>query len=108
MALERRNGRIYYYRPRRVNGRIVRGYVGRGAAARMAAAADQLARERQARLKRSEDMAREKMQRLDSVIGRIAEQVETLLRGWMYQEGYHDRARQWRRDRTRQRATAAR
>ncbi len=45
MALElRRNGRKYYYRSRRVQGRVVKEYVGGGEQGRQAAAADQAGR----------------------------------------------------------------
>ena len=44
MGWDRKNGRGYYSRSRKVNGRVVRTYVGAGAAGELAAAADALRR----------------------------------------------------------------
>jgi hypothetical protein len=47
------------------------------------------------------------IQQLDERLTRVGQQVDDLLRGVMYTEGFHDRKREWRRDRARRRATAA-
>lgn len=46
MGLEHRDGRVYYYRSRRVGGRVRREYVGAGEAAVMFARWDKLDRDR--------------------------------------------------------------
>ena len=47
MAWEQRGNRTYYYRSRKVDGRVVKEYVGAGPTADLIAAYDEAARERQ-------------------------------------------------------------
>ena len=99
MAWEvRRNGRRYYYRSRRVHGRVVREYYGCGPVAEAIAAIDEARRaERQA-----ERAVREAQRAADAELDAAAEELHEL--GALFAEavmlaaGYHRHDRgSWRR-----------
>lgn len=100
MSLEHRNGRVYYYRSRRVNGRVRREYAGAAEAALMYAKWDQIDRDRRdfeawerATHRRRTDEALDAGARFD----RLAERV---FRAAMFLTGHCQHKRgEWRRAR---------
>lgn len=94
--------RGYYYRARKVNGRVVREYVGTGEVARLAAMMDDVDR-RQRENERSERKALQaEMQALDDAVERFDELAERLARAALQAAGFHRHKRgEWRRRRER-------
>jgi hypothetical protein len=101
MAWEsRRNGRQYYYRSRRIGGRVVKQYFGAGIAAYKAAAEDEAARER--RIAEADARAAERMRMAEPELLLDALEVATkaLMRSTLTAAGYHQHHRgEWRKRR---------
>jgi len=95
MSWEKRNKQTYYYRRRRVNGRIVSEYLGRGPLAQAAQAlADQ-----EARQKADERAVLQELDRLAQIVDEYGEQVEMLVTAHLLLNGYHCHHGQWRKRR---------
>ena len=98
MGWEARRGRRYYYRAKKVGGRVVKEYVAAGPLAELLAAHD--ARERAERLAAAEARRAERA-RLATIDGPAEvshEAVEALLRASLVLAGYHRHQRgEWRR-----------
>lgn len=92
--------RSYYYRGRKVDGRVVKEYVGTGEVAELSAALD--ARERDARAAAAEAL-RERRARdaeVDADVGAIEEAARVLAAATLLAAGYHRHHRgEWRRRR---------
>ena len=93
---QRGRGRRYYYRSRKVQGRVVKEYVGVGTEAERAAAADELARaERESEREQLRGVAaklnpaEEAMRDMDSAITILSQAV-------LYAAGFHQVNYQWR------------
>lgn len=101
MAWEKRKrGGAYYYRSRRVGGRVVKEYVGRGPLAEMAAAwAEEDRAERLAKAQADRRRRRE----LDDVaqqVGEASKAVDDVAAAWLTMLGYHRHDRgNWRKRR---------
>jgi hypothetical protein len=99
MALEHRNGRVYYYTSRRIGGRVRRVYGGSGACAELAALLDDDARERRkqatVRIRLRIDAARDDNTKYRRWFAEAAGVIaEALVRA-----GWHLVRRQWRKRR---------
>ena len=97
MAWEERGGRLYYYKSRRVGGRVVKEYVGSGPIAELAAAADE--RDRRAELDRreSEKAERERLEAFDREIDAVCEAIDLAARAALVEAGYRQHNRgEWR------------
>ena len=100
MAWERRGQHEYYYRVRKVDGRVVRTYVGRGLHAELAAREDaerrahrQAEKERLARLVAELDAA-------DATLIKFIDGCDLLMKATLTTAGYHQHSRgEWRRRR---------
>ncbi len=92
------DGRAYYSRSRKVNGRIVREYIGKGPLAEAMAAADtlkQAQRQAQAQALRQERARQETAQ---APLKRFAQGTDLLVRSFLVAAGYHQHDRgQWRK-----------
>jgi hypothetical protein len=100
MAWEQRGKKRYYFRCRKVAGRVVREYVGSGPAAELAAAADalrRLEREIQSRERREEQAH---LWEAEAPLLALCEATNVLTRAALVAAGYyqHDRGA-WRRAR---------
>jgi hypothetical protein len=99
MALEHRSGGVYYFRSRRVGGRVVREYAGCGRVAELAAELDQLDAQRRALARREEadqiDEWRGEAGQVRSVLARANEIIATVLQA----AGWHRHNREWRKRR---------
>jgi hypothetical protein len=95
-----REGRRYYTRSRRVNGRVVREYVGGGDIGELAAAADALRRARRRAQKDQLRAERARWRAADQLLLELSESVGLLARAALLAAGYHQHARgAWRRKR---------
>jgi hypothetical protein len=97
--------RGYYYRVRKVNGRVVREYVGGGPLAELAAQTDALLR--QERELKAQELRRQKeaLAALDAELAALCEQVDLVARAALLAAGYHQHKRgEWRKRRERDRA----
>jgi hypothetical protein len=92
--------RGYYYRVRKVNGRVVREYVGTGEVARLAAQLDALERE-QRRLKALEQRQEKgELQALDAELKVVNERIDLAAHAALLAAGFHLHKRgEWRRRR---------
>ncbi len=100
MGLETRKGRgAYYYRKKRIDGRVVSEYVGTGDIAILAEAyyeRDRHNREAAIRLRREE---REKAESIDKVVAELSETIDVLLQASLHADGFHKHKGEWRRRR---------
>src|SRR5215208_4009431 len=99
MGLEKRNGRVYYYKSRRDGEKMRKVYVGAGDFAHLAAKLDEAER-----LRRKEEAAyweaeREHLERSAAFLGELEEAAEVLVRAHLLASGFHRHKGQWRRQR---------
>ena len=98
MGWARRRDGAYYYRAKKVDGRVVKEDVGAGSLAELLAARD--ARERAVRLVAAEARRAERacLASVDGAVDAAHEAVEALLRASLVLAGYHRHQRgEWRR-----------
>jgi hypothetical protein len=99
MALEKRNGNVYYYRSVRYGKKVRRVYVGAGEIARLAHEQDEQRRaEAEAERAREQDEV-ERLEALVAPVLEIAEAAEVLERAHLIAVGYRQYQRHWRRER---------
>ena len=99
MALEKRDGRSYYYRKKWVNGRCVSEYVGAGNVAMLIAAKDQIDRRETQEKHEAEMRERRRFEELDDNVKRFMAVMDALTQGVLLAEGYHQHKGTWRRKR---------
>jgi hypothetical protein len=94
--------RGYYYRVRKVNGRVVREYVGGGPVGQLAAACDAEERARRRRWTAEAAAERERAEALDRLVRELDALADTLVRATMLAAGFRRHHRgDWRRRRVR-------
>ena len=99
MGLEKRNGRVYYYKSRRDGEKVRKVYVGAGDFARGAAWLDEAER-----LIREEETTRwkkekERLEASAAFLQELEETAEILTRAYLLASGFHQHKGQWRRKR---------
>jgi hypothetical protein len=99
VGLEKRNGRVYYYKSRRDGERVRKVYVGAGDFAHLAAKLDEAER-----LRRKEEAAyweaeRERLERSATFLQELEEAAKVLVRAQLLASGFHLHKGQWRRQR---------
>ena len=99
MAWESRNGRRYYYRTKRVDGRVIKVYLGSGKAAQQAAAEDTAAKAVRARDAAELTALQASLIEADQITTEAAAGVNLLLEAELLAMGYHKRRGEWRRKR---------
>jgi hypothetical protein len=93
MSWETRGNPTYYYRARKINGRVVKEYLGTGASAEAAAAEDEARR-----LARQIASAYEKEDALASAMDSFLDLSDTLCKGSLVVSGYYrHHGGEWRR-----------
>ena len=97
--MEKRNGRVYYYKSRRDGEKVRKVYVGAGDFAHLAAKLEEAER-----LRREEEAAyweaeRERLEENAAFLGELEEAVEVLTRAHLLASGCHRHKGQWRRRR---------
>ncbi len=100
MSWERRRQRSYYYRARKVGGRVVKEYIGSGPRAEIAALMDASAREDRAAKVTSCQAERAGLEAVDDELTNIDDAIEVMMRTSLVLSGYHRHHRgNWRRRR---------
>jgi hypothetical protein len=99
VGLEKRNGRVYYYKSRRDGEKVRKVYLGAGDFAQLAAKLDEAER-----LSREEEAAyweaeRERFERSAAFLQELEEAAEILARAHLLASGFHQHKGQWRRKR---------
>jgi len=99
VALERRDGKLYYYRSVRDGERVRKVYVGAGEIARIASESDILRRSGQ-EAKRQESKAElERLEALAAPVVELHEAAAVLVRAYLVASGCHRYKGEWRRAR---------
>ena len=98
MGWETRRGKLYYYRARKVGGRVIKTYVGAGPLAEVVAAQDARARAECRAAAGARRAEQDRLAAVDAAVDHSHEAVETLLRASLVAAGYHLHNRgEWRR-----------
>ncbi len=104
MAMESRGGHQYYYRKRRVNGRVVSEYVGKGELAALLAKLDNQERRARERKRKADARQRAEDAAIDKRLAELEHSIRTITGAVLIAEGYHMHKGQWRRKRVKQSA----
>src|SRR3954454_3977837 len=99
MAWKRIGNHSYYYRSRRVGGRVVSDYVGRGEVATLMAQVTELDRLERDERREEEQDEREAAEREEMRFAEWFAAVEDLANGALMAAGFHKHRGQWRRRR---------
>jgi hypothetical protein len=91
--------RGYYYRSRKVGGRVVREYVGRGHVAELAAQLDASERERREAEAAAWRAEKGRLDALDAEVAALIEVTDLAAAAALLAAGFHQYKRQWRRKR---------
>jgi hypothetical protein len=95
--------RGYYYRARKVNGRVVREYVGGGEVAELAARLDELERERREAERAARRAERAELDALDGPVNELCNLADLVARAALEAAGFRQHKRgEWRKRRARQ------
>lgn len=95
----RPSGRRYYYRKRKVAGKVVTEYVGSGCHAELAAINDRQVRDRRAAQQAEERSMQERQDAIDEEIDSLVELTRALVGTALLLSGYRQHRRQWRKQR---------
>lgn len=99
MGWERRGSGNYYYRKKRVGGRVVTEYVGKGLSAELGALFDDKMRSERELERAAREKARAEEEQIDHALVELEELVQAITRGYLIVQGYHKHKGQWRRKR---------
>ena len=99
MTLERRNGRLYYYRSVRDGERVRKRYVGAGEFARICSETDILRRTSRRAQRERERAELERLKGLVALVEEFSEAAKVLLIAHLVDGGYRKRKGEWRRAR---------
>ena len=99
MGWENRGSGRYYYRKRRIGGRVVSVYIGPGERGKEAAARDRAARDAREHESRCAREEREKIAALAGAGVEAEQGIRALVRAFLLLAGYHTHGGQWRRRR---------
>ena len=100
MALERRDGNLYYYRSVRDGEKVRKVYVGAGEFARIFAEGDILRRTSRKAQREREKAELERLEALAAPVEELSEAAEVLVRAHLVAAGYHRRKGEYRRARS--------
>jgi hypothetical protein len=100
VALERRDGNLYYYRSLRDGERVRKVYVGAGEIARIASESDILRRTGQEARREREKAELERLDALAAPVLELSEAAEVLARAHLLASGCHRHKGEWRRARS--------
>ena len=100
MTLERRNGRLYYYRSVRDGERVRKVYVGAGEFARICSETDILRRTSRRAQRERERTELERLEGLVALVEEFSEAAKVLVIAHLVDGGYRKRKGEWRRARS--------
>ena len=92
-------GRLYYFRYRKLAGRVTRQYLGAGAVAELAAAADALRRADRRAAMEARRAEQAHWQAALAPLMELSRAVDVVVRAALLAGGYHRHARTWRKKR---------
>jgi len=102
VAWEERGGRLYYYRSRRIDGRVVKEYVGSGPPVELIAGEEEATRRTERARRKTEKAERERLEAFDREIDAACEAIDLLARAALVGAGYRQHIRgEWRLKRAR-------
>jgi hypothetical protein len=99
MGWERRGSGNYYYRKRRIGGRVVTEYVGKGLSGELGAWYDDQTRTERELDRAAREKARAEEEQIDQTIAEFEKLVQVITREYLIAQGYHNHKGQWRRKR---------
>lgn len=99
MGIEQRRNSFYYYRKRRIGGRVVSEYMGGGDLAHLVAHWDSIKREGRDEERHNLTAKRAELMAEDKALADLEQTIGTLVQGILLVEGYHTHKGQWRRTR---------
>ena len=100
MTLERRDGRLYYYRSVRDGERVRKVYVGAGEFARICSETDVLQRTSRRAQRERERAEQERMEGLVALVEEFSEAAQVLVTAHLVDRGYRKHKGEWRRARS--------
>jgi hypothetical protein len=100
VTLERRDGRLYYYRSIRDGERVRKGYVGAGEVARICSETDLLRRTSRRAQRERERAELERLNGLVAPLEELSDVAEVLVIAHLVDGGYRKRKGEWRRARS--------
>jgi hypothetical protein len=100
VTLERRDGKLYYYRSVRSGEKVRKIYVGAGEFARISHEGDILRRTSRKAQREREKAELERLEALEALVEELSEAAEVLVRTHLIDAGYHRRKGEWRRARS--------
>jgi hypothetical protein len=100
VTLERRNGRLYYYRSVRDGERVRKVYVGAGEVARICSETDTLQRTSRRAQRERERAELERLEGLVAPLEEVSEAAKVLLIAHLVDGGFRKRKGEWRRARS--------
>jgi hypothetical protein len=99
--------RGYYYRVRKVNGRVVREYVGTGEVAELIAQVDELQQEERLLKALEQRQEKDELKALDADLKAVNEKIDLATRAALLASGFHLHKRgEWRRRRVQNSSTS--
>jgi hypothetical protein len=101
MGWESRGNGIYYYRKRRVDGRVVSEYVGIGKVAHLISQLELIERDKRLTEREGLKAQIEREKASDQQLDQLSAQLDALVRAVLVADGYHTHKGQWRRSRER-------
>lgn len=99
MGWENRRGQQYYYRKRRVKGRVISEYVGRGAWVDAPTSAERAERLQRAVEREERRDERDQEQAEQAALDEVTALIETLTAGYLLAAGWHTHKGTWRQSR---------
>jgi hypothetical protein len=97
MALEERNGNLYYYQKKRYGNRVKSEYIGKGEAAFLISQMDILKREKRLNEVEKERKKRLKIEKIDQELSNFEQNIKTLVKAYLLSRGFFQtQSREWR------------
>lgn len=97
MALEKRNGKYYYYKKEREGSRVISKYYGKGELANLVAQMDEIERYQKEIEAEKQKQNKEKIEEIDRDLSEIEQNIKVLIEFYLTEKGfYKTKSREWR------------
>jgi hypothetical protein len=103
MSWETRGSKQYYYRRRKVNGRVIGEYLGTGYAAHLMHLLNEYERQERQERRQAWQATVDADKELDTMLDEVTEAMNVYADALMIATGHHRHKRQWRKQRSEQR-----
>jgi hypothetical protein len=97
LAIETRNGKTFYYRHSRTDGRVVKTFIGSGPKAMEAAEVDRQQRQERATADEAERKVLDGIREVDALVAESSQVFDVALTAALLKVGYHRRRGEWRK-----------